>query len=171
MVHLTSADGSNINGMIEAVKKEFYKHFPNGYFNAEINGFSHVKVIDFHFGLIGDKKDLAFGYRENDPMDIRMIIQPRNYSDVNGNDFDPTINYELSTVRGTVLYIKPDENSHLAFDTVKIPFRKVSGQVDQMHKPLIKLINNMAKAVKSTPYDKISFDGQEVPEKYYKTVK
>jgi len=97
---------------MENIEKEFYKHFPNGIFQANNKpGVLGSPMISISAGLIGDRKDWLMGYFDNDPMKQSFTMFKKD---------DGT--YELEGLQ-TNLYIEPAEDSYFAMDKVKTGFR------------------------------------------------
>ena len=99
--------------LAEKVVSAFKSVFPNGWIRA-----SRVPLggrgFYVAFGLVDDVKAMG-GYRENDPMFHSVSV----FFDKDG--------YVAEIVSGGKVYLKPAPGSFYAMDSVKIGFRKFSG--------------------------------------------
>lgn len=114
----------------ENFKQEFKKFFPKGYINVrEENRFSDTIIISF--GLLGDHS-ICGNIIENDPMLHTFFINVDNEN-------------ELEKVRGN-LKVKPTSR-YYAMDNVKVPYRKVKGDLNKIQKHFGKYLDKLKKEV------------------------
>lgn len=99
--------------LAEKVVSAFKSVFPNGWIRA-----SRVPLggrgFYVAFGLVDDVNAMG-GYRENDPMFHSVLVDFTNRG------------YESTLGNGGKVYLKPAPGSFYAMDSVKIGFRKFSG--------------------------------------------
>lgn len=100
------------SALVEKIAAEFKAVFPNGWFRASREALGG-KGVYIYFGAIDDVKSM--GYRENDPMHhvVHVSLGPKGWV------------VELGS--GGKLYLRPAPGSNFAMDSVKIGFRKISG--------------------------------------------
>lgn len=100
--------------LADSVVAEFKNVFPNGW--IRVSRFSLGRGGFYvSFGLIDDIKAMG-GYRENDPMYHSVLVDPI-----------PGGRYSADLGNGGKVYLKPAPGSFYAMDSVKIGFRKFSG--------------------------------------------
>jgi hypothetical protein len=94
--------------LAERLEAAYLKHFPNGWITVYA---SRLGTTTHHvsFGIL--RRD-AFpnGIAENDPGYMQLVVD--------GEEL------RLNSVLGSSLRIKPPAGSHLAFGSLKVPFRK-----------------------------------------------
>lgn len=110
--------------LAEKVVSAFKGVFPHGWIHVSRvplggRGF-YVK-----FGLVDDVAAMG-GYRDNDPMYHSVFVDFANRG------------YEASLGVGGKVYLKPAPGSFMAMDSVKIGFRKVSGDEKKIVAGLVK---------------------------------
>ena len=111
----TSADDA---ALAEKVVSAFKSAFPNGWIRTRrvrrAPGGSGGRGVYVAFGLVDDVNAMG-GYRENDPMFHSVLVDFTNRG------------YESTLGNGGKVYLKPAPGSFYAMDSVKIGFRKFSG--------------------------------------------
>lgn len=121
-----STDAETFANMIQnTIRKNFSKSFVRVSFDKRLG-----KSIQISFLLGKDKTEWANQIPENDPMKHMFFIWLNKMGD---DDILPEkIGIELS--QGGYLLVRPKEGSHLAYDRVKIGFRKKTGTPEQILK-------------------------------------
>lgn len=132
-----------IQKFLDNVESAFKKEFKNGYYLGRLEKGLGSPHLYFHFSLIGDTKDLSGGYRDNDPMQHKMMI----HDPIKLEDGSTMEKMTIELIVGGSLSVKPDADSYLAMGRVKFGWRKKSGSLSQIEKHLIDYFKKMKKVV------------------------
>lgn len=136
---------TNLNESIDAddfvtkIQKTISKIFSKSFVKVNLSK-RLGKTIQISFLLGKDKSEWINGIPENDPMKHMLFIWLDRMGD--DNILPDKIGIELS--QGGDLTVRPKEGSHLAYDRVKIGWRKKTGTPEQ----ILKHIDNYFKKAK-----------------------
>jgi len=131
-------ESTNAVEFAETIQNTIRKNFSKSFVNVNLSN-RLGKSIQISFLLGKDKSEWASGIAENDPMKHMLFIFLGKMGE--DNILPDKIKIELS--QGGSLAVK-SENPHLAFDRVKIGFRKKTGTPEQ----ILKHIDNYFKKAK-----------------------
>lgn len=140
------------------VESKFKKIFPYSYINVMANDGIGSKYISISFTLL-NKGDYPNNIRDNDPM-YHILMLHRSFESKDSDLLKDRL--ELELLRGGSLLIKPSEGSHLAFDRVRIGFRKTKGDPAA----IIKSLENYFKKSKKVLIDNKYKLADDVNKKY-----
>ena len=126
--------------LINDIKANFYKQFPNGFCQVGMNKGLCENTIGVSIGLVGDLKAVTSQIRHNDPMYHTFLIFIK----------DDVLSAELC--HGS-LKVKPS-NRMYAMESVKTKFRKTTGNEDKISKMYAKWFVNL-KAIVTEQGDNI----------------
>jgi hypothetical protein len=137
----TAANIMNADEFIAAVSAAFKKHLPHG----QIKGWFSDRLlpaVTFHFLLQGDKSKYVMNIARNDPA--------YHIAQVYGFDKEGNIKgkLEADVLTGGSLHVKPAPDSYMAFDSVKIGWRKKTGTPEQVVKHFDNYFGKMKKVAK-----------------------
>lgn len=102
--------------LMKNVEAEFNKLFPNGHVFTDTRKTIGRPYIIVSIGMIKDAKDAPSGYRDNDPMMHKYMVDIKGEND-----------YELTLLQGSGISTNPEAGSYLAMGRHKVPFRKSKG--------------------------------------------
>jgi len=108
---LISEQEMSISSFVSTVEEAFKKHFPNGYININVD--KEEEFIACSIGMIGNVKDNANGYYENDKMGHKFLMHKLN-------------DQEWSFMGSGKIYIKPVQGSYNVMDSIKTAIGNVS---------------------------------------------
>ena len=114
----SSTDMSDSDKLASDIEQAVKKHFPDSYIKSKYsNNLGPMITISFTLGK--DKDEWANGIINNDPVKTALFV--------NGMNRDGSISgsLELTKHHGDVMVKSKDRN--MAFDRVKVPFRKTTG--------------------------------------------
>ena len=138
--------------LVPGIEKIINKYFPNSFFHISSGPLSGDEFYLVKFA-IGQKKDWSHGYIQNSPVNFGFNIEDKGDGKY---VFIPSY---------TTIYIAPQKDSHYAFDTVKIPTRKKTGNSKMILKSIDKLFFDTKKLVKDN-FDNLKPDSQVWVKKY-----
>lgn len=140
-------------GVLQALKAVFTKHFPksriSGEFSTNLSPSIHIR-----FYLGNDRADFSSNIPENDPMIHDIFVWMKNAVDDQGYITGPIT---LERSRGSLSVTDP--TGRMAFNRVKIPFRKTTGDGKKVVQAFEKYLVRLKQAVKdnvdniSVPFD------------------
>lgn len=116
----------------------YYSKFPNSLCSVRLYKVLGRSIVIDCF-LANDKSELSGGYWQNDMFKISFWIHNMP------NDFevdDVLPNVMTMTNDSSQILIVP-ENSYLAYDSVKVPFRKTVGNADKLISAFKKYVNRL----------------------------
>ena len=124
--------------LLSQISNEYSKVFPYAWINTSVvNGLGQYAVVSF--GVQSHKK-LSGGYIHNDPANHLFLIH-----DLKDGELPEKIEVDLAT--GGRLSVKPALDSYCAYDTVKLGWRKKSGNPEQILKHLKNYFVKMKKVI------------------------
>lgn len=126
------------------IQKTIEKIFPKSFVHVRFKK-NLGKSIQISFLLGKDKSEWINGIPENDPMKHMFFIWLDRMGD--DNIIPDKISIELS--QGGSLYVMPKEGSHLAYDSVKIGWRKKTGTPEQILKHIDDYFKKAMKVLKN----------------------
>jgi hypothetical protein len=113
--------------------EEYKAIFPNSHAKAHPASFGTTAFLDTY---IGTPATWSNGIRQNDPAWCMFTI----------NKIAPH-EFEITSSVGR-LSVKPREGSYLAMESVKLPFRKKTGNINKIIPQMIKHFENMKQIIK-----------------------
>ena len=126
--------------LAKEIEKSAKKNFPNSYYMGQFS-VGIAPSVHIVFFLASDKSKTANKIAENDPAFHRFLIFGYN------KDGTPGPKLEATMSQGD-LTVFPGEGSHLAFDRVKVGWRKKKGTPEQIAKHFDAYFGKLKKAVK-----------------------
>ena len=108
--------------LLSQLEKVYHKYFPNSYFGGSFSN-SLSSSLSWRTALGKDKSEFHGGYIENDPVNQLFFIR----------GFEKDGSYEnLSFERSIGNISVPSKSPYMAFDRVKLPFRKATGDANKI---------------------------------------
>lgn len=142
-----TGSGMTIEEFMQEVKDIYAKHFPDSHCNVQLTkNLGCAIFIDFY--LAKDSSEVSHGYAVNDMFQCGFDIFLEGRKELNDLMPDSMV---LEAMK-SVIKIRP-ENRYLAYDTVKIPFRKTTGNAKKILAALEKYVTRLASIVHAE-YDK-----------------
>ena len=136
-----------IEEFMQKVKAIYAKHFPDSRCHVQLTkNLGCAIFIDFY--LAKDSSEVFNGYAVNDMFQCGFDIFLEGRKELNDLMPDSMV---LEAMK-SVIKIRP-ENRYLAYDTVKIPFRKTTGNAKKILAALEKYVTRLASIVHEE-YDK-----------------
>ena len=121
----------NKKALAEAIAQEYSVFFPNSAVDVSKGVLGDGVVVECY---LGNGKTFTNGISQNDPLDHAYWI------------YESEKGFEV-TCDGIRLLVAPDENSYLAYDSVKIPFRKKKGDKSKIVKAMSKHFEKVRQAI------------------------
>lgn len=113
----SSTDMSDSDKLASDIEQVVKKHFPDSYINSRYVYKWSTIVVDFRLGK--DRTEWSNGIDLNDPAKASLYIRNMNK--------DGSISDSLELTRQDGNLMVKSNNKYLAFDRVKVPFRKTTG--------------------------------------------
>lgn len=131
-----------VDEFIKIVESAYKKQFPRGEIRTRFKASGFGGGITFYFG-VQNKSDWFNNIWDNDPAASIVMIR----GDFDGDQMPEKVEADL--IRGKSLLIAPASDSHMAYDSVKIGWRKKSGSPEQIARHMAAYFAKMRQTVEN----------------------
>lgn len=157
-----SSGEMTVSEFLKEVKAIYAKHFPDSKCNAKlIKQLGKAVFIDFY--LAKDETEVPHGYAANDMFKCGFVIHLDDDIDSDSEMPESAVLESMSSFIAAA-----PSNRYLAFDAVKVPFRKTTGNAKKLLSALDKYVSKLAATTKQLyDEDRVAKEHKSVVEKKY----
>lgn len=154
--YLNEVKTMKVDDFVNKLDSIIRKHFPKSHVNVQVSK-NLGKEIDVFFTLGKNKSEWVNKIAENDPLYHRFMLAWNAFED---NEFTKD-KFEAELSVGGSLKVLPGPKSYMAFDRVKIGWRKKTGTPEAILKHFDNYFNKMKKVLKDN-FDNMTEEDREL---------